>query len=103
MKRLALLILIAFSPMALSQDKPAADTGPTATPLSPTPAPAAAPAPPPAAASAPAAPSSAPVAKAAKPSAPMSASRKARREEDARHCLEKASNTEIIKCAEAYL
>ena len=26
-----------------------------------------------------------------------------RRQEDARHCLEKASATEIIKCAEAYL
>jgi hypothetical protein len=26
-----------------------------------------------------------------------------RRQEDARHCLEKASNDEIIKCAEAYL
>lgn len=26
-----------------------------------------------------------------------------RRHLDARHCLEKASNTEIIKCAEAYL
>ena len=26
-----------------------------------------------------------------------------RRQEDARHCLDKASNTEIIKCAEAYL
>jgi hypothetical protein len=29
--------------------------------------------------------------------------RKSRRNEDARHCLEKASNTEIIKCAEAFL
>ena len=26
-----------------------------------------------------------------------------RRQEDARHCLEKGSNEEIIKCAEAYL
>jgi hypothetical protein len=26
-----------------------------------------------------------------------------RRFQDARHCLEKGSNTEIIKCAEAYL
>ena len=25
------------------------------------------------------------------------------RQEDARHCLEKSTNTEIIKCAEAYL
>jgi hypothetical protein len=29
--------------------------------------------------------------------------KKSRRDEDARHCLEKASNTEIIKCAEVYL
>jgi hypothetical protein len=29
--------------------------------------------------------------------------RKSRRAEDARHCLDKASNNEIIKCAEAYL
>jgi hypothetical protein len=43
------------------------------------------------------------MAKEAKPAAPMSASRKARREEDARHCLDKGTNTEIIKCAEAYL
>jgi hypothetical protein len=26
-----------------------------------------------------------------------------KRQEDARHCLDKGSNTEIIKCAEAYL
>jgi hypothetical protein len=26
-----------------------------------------------------------------------------RRQEDARHCLEKSTNTEVIKCAEAYL
>jgi hypothetical protein len=26
-----------------------------------------------------------------------------KRSEDARHCLDKANNTEIIKCAEAYL
>jgi cytoskeletal protein RodZ len=26
-----------------------------------------------------------------------------RRQEDARHCLDKSTNTEIIKCAEAYL
>ena len=38
-----------------------------------------------------------------KPSGPMSSARKARRSEDARHCLERPSNNEIIKCAEAYL
>ena len=27
----------------------------------------------------------------------------AKRQEDARHCLDLGSNTEIIKCAEAYL
>jgi hypothetical protein len=40
-------------------------------------------------------------AEASKPKAPRKAS--SHRQEDARHCLEKASNTEIIKCAEAYL
>lgn len=29
--------------------------------------------------------------------------KKSRRAEDARHCLEKTSNNEVIKCAEAYL
>ena len=33
--------------------------------------------------------------------APMA--RKSRRSQDARHCLERPNNTEIIKCAEAYL
>ncbi len=33
----------------------------------------------------------------------QSVARKSRRAEDARHCLEKGSNTEIIKCAEAFL
>jgi hypothetical protein len=42
---------------------------------------------------------------AAKPEAPKPMAKKShpRRQEDARHCLEKSSNTEIIKCAEAYL
>ena len=37
--------------------------------------------------------------------APKRTARKAtaRRHMDARHCLEKPNNTEIIKCAEAYL
>jgi hypothetical protein len=34
---------------------------------------------------------------------PAALAKKSRRAEDARHCLEKASNTEVIKCAEAYL
>ena len=52
---------------------------------------------------APAKPMAQEAAKPAKPAAPMSAARKARRGEDARHCLGRPSNTEIIKCAEAYL
>jgi hypothetical protein len=44
------------------------------------------------------------VAKAAKPRAKSSVmAKKSRRSEDARRCLDKASNTEIIKCAEEYL
>jgi len=42
-----------------------------------------------------------PVARAAKPA--VTGTKKVRREEDARHCLGRSSNTEIIKCAEAYL
>jgi hypothetical protein len=38
----------------------------------------------------------------AKPAA-KPAPHKSRRHEDARSCLERGSNTEIIKCAEAYL
>lgn len=50
----------------------------------------------------------APVKEAAKPVAEpakqAAASKKPRRwNEDARHCLERASNTEIIKCAEEFL
>ncbi len=37
------------------------------------------------------------------PKRAMTATRRARRAEDARHCLERPSNTEIIKCSEAYL
>jgi hypothetical protein len=42
-----------------------------------------------------------PVARAAR--AASAGTNRARREEDARHCLGRPSNTEIIKCAEAYL
>jgi hypothetical protein len=34
---------------------------------------------------------------------PAAAAKKSRRHQDARHCLAKATNTEVIKCAEAYL
>jgi hypothetical protein len=39
----------------------------------------------------------------AKAPAKSTAGRKSRRTEDARHCLQLPSNTEIIICAEAYL
>ena len=42
-----------------------------------------------------------PVAKKGKKQATVA--KKTRRQEDARHCLERPTNTEIIKCAEAYL
>ena len=44
-----------------------------------------------------------PVAQARKPAGAKKAQRAERRQEDARHCLGRPSNTEIIKCAEAYL
>ena len=69
------------------------------------------PAPAPAApAATPAAPAAAPTpAEAPKPVAKAEPAKKSarkpnpHRQEDARHCLDKATNTEIIKCAEAYL
>jgi hypothetical protein len=36
-------------------------------------------------------------------SKPVARKHNPRRSEDARHCLDKGTNTEIIKCAEAYL
>ena len=75
MKHLAFLVIALFAAVALAQDKPA-------------PAPEAA-------------------KEAAKPTPTKSAAstKKGPRRwnEDARHCLEKASNTEVIKCAEEYL
>jgi hypothetical protein len=45
-----------------------------------------------------------PTQEAAKPSAKMAARKSnPKRMQDARHCLERPTNTEIIKCAEAYL
>jgi hypothetical protein len=43
-----------------------------------------------------------PKAEARKKSTSTAAS-KAKRQQDARHCLQRPTNTEIIKCAEAYL
>jgi len=34
---------------------------------------------------------------------PATVARKSRRHQDARHCLERGNNIEIIKCAEEYL
>jgi hypothetical protein len=44
-----------------------------------------------------------PVAQAKKAAGAKKVQRAERRTEDARHCLGRPSNTEIIKCAEAYL
>jgi hypothetical protein len=85
MKRIATLVVLAvFASLVFAQaEKPAAA--------------AAAPAP---AAQEPAK----PAARAAKPkSKPSVMAKKSRRSEDARRCLDKETNTEIIKCAEEYL
>jgi hypothetical protein len=94
MKTALFAVLLGFSFVCFGQ---------TATPIPDTPpAPAK-----PAAAAAPAPAANAPQAsvtvKPAVPPKPMNAARKAKRDEDARHCLDAGSNTEIIKCAEAYL
>jgi hypothetical protein len=79
MKALAFLAFVLLALPVFAQDKPAAAPG-VAKPEA--------------------------VKEAAKPMPTKSAaSRKAGRRwnEDARHCLEKTSNTEVIKCAEEYL
>jgi hypothetical protein len=81
----SLVATMAFASIALAQDKPAAK------PAAPDAAKPAAQEP------------AKPAVVAAKPAAPMTASRRARRAEDARHCLEKATNNDVIKCAEEYL
>jgi hypothetical protein len=85
MKRIATLVVLAvFASLAFAQaEKPAA----------------AAPAPAPAAQE-----PAKPAARAAKPkSKPSVMAKKSRRSEDARRCLDKETNTEVIKCAEEYL
>jgi hypothetical protein len=86
MKKLLLIAAFAAVP-AWAQDKPAA-------------APAAAPAP----ATAPAA-AATPAPAPEKKEAHAKTARKPnpKRSEDARHCLDEKTNTDIIKCAEAYL
>jgi hypothetical protein len=79
MKQIAFLVLVVFAAAAFAQEKPPAKEEA----MKPE-----------------------PMKEAAKPAPTKSAaSRKAGRRwnEDARHCLEKASNTEVIKCAEEYL
>lgn len=80
MKQIAFLVMMVFAAAAFAQEKPPAKEEAT---------------------------KSEPMKEAAKPAPPAksAASRKAGRRwnEDARHCLEKASNTEVIKCAEEYL
>ena len=79
MKQLAFFVIALFAASAFAQEKPAAKEEAT---------------------------KPEPVKEAVKPAPTKSAaSRKAGRRwnEDARHCLEKASNTEVIKGAEEYL
>ncbi len=80
MKHLAFLTIMGFAAAAFAQDKPMAKEEPKAEAAKPAPA------------SSPAKSAAAP--KKVHPS---------RRLEDARHCLEKTTNTEVIKCAEEYL
>ena len=79
MKQMAFLVMMVFAAAAFAQEKPPAKEEAT---------------------------KPEPMKEAAKPAPTKSAaSRKAGRRwnEDARHCLDKASNTEVIKCAEEYL
>ena len=79
MKQIAFLVMMVFAAAAFAQEKPPAKEEAT---------------------------KPEPMKEAAKPAPTKSAtSRKAGRRwnEDARHCLDKASNTEVIKCAEEYL
>ena len=80
MKRLTFLVIALFAAAAFAQDKPAAKDEAKPEPIKqaekPVPA---------------------------KSAAAHKKGTPSRRTEDARHCLEKASNTEVIKCAEEYL
>ena len=89
MKKIALIAALTLAIPAWAQDaKPPAEPAKAAEPAKPA---AAEPAPVPA--------QEAPKAKAPK----KVVVHPAKRQEDARHCLEKATNSEIIKCAEEYL
>jgi hypothetical protein len=91
MKRIALIAALSLSaPLAAWSQaaKPQAKPAPKAEAVAPKPE-----------AAAPKAEAAAPKPQVAK----AQVAHKSRRNEDARHCLELPSNTEIIKCAEAYL
>jgi len=79
MKHLTFLVIALFAAAAFAQDKPAAREEAKPEPIKQAEKPA--------------------------PAKSAAASKKGPRRwnEDARHCLEKASNTEVIKCAEEYL
>ena len=83
MKHMAFLVIAVFAAAAMAQEKPAAAPDVAKEPAK-----------------------SEPMKEAAKPTPTKSAATKKgprRWNEDARHCLEKTSNTEVIKCAEEYL
>jgi hypothetical protein len=93
MRKIALLAVLAFAASAWGQKPPAA---PASAPAAPASAPAAPAATPPA--------QEAPKAEIAKSEVKKPARKpNPHRQEDARPCLDKATNTEIIKCAEAFL
>jgi len=78
MKHIAFLVIVLFAAAAFAQEKPPAKEE-AAKPE--------------------------PMKEAAKPAPTKSAAKKGHRRwnEDARHCLERTSNTEVIKCAEEFL
>ena len=80
MKHLAFLAITLFAAAAFAQDKPVAKEEAKPEAVKP-----------------------APTKNAASSAASPKKGAPSRRTEDARHCLEKASNTEVIKCAEEYL
>lgn len=78
MKQIAFFLIVLFAASAFAQEKPPAKEEAT---------------------------KPEPVKEAAKPAPTKSAAKRGQRRwnEDARHCLERTSNTEVIKCAEEYL
>ena len=89
MRKIALLAALSLAASAWAQKPPAAPAAPASAPTTP-------------AAAAPA--QEAPKAEIAKSEVKKPARKpNPHRQEDARPCLDKATNTEIIKCAEAFL